>query len=159
MLTARVIGDAQVVAHVSRMTADLLPNVVRKAEELGVGLEAHIKRDYLSGQVLHVRSGQLRNSIHHETALITNGVQERVYSAGVPYAAIQNYGGHTSAHMIYPRTAQALAFTMGGRTVFAKAVHHPGSYIKARPYMEPALEDYRVKIIEGFQQVTGDLIA
>jgi hypothetical protein len=39
----------------------------------------------------------------------------------------------TSPHVIRPRNAKALRFDVGGRTVFAQLVHHPGT--KARPFL------------------------
>ena len=51
------------------------------------------------------------------------------------YAAAVNDG--TRPHIIRPRTAQALRFTIGGRVVFAKVVHHPGT--RARPFLDDAL--------------------
>jgi len=36
-----------------------------------------------------------------------------------------NYG--TRAHMIYPKNAKALHFSIGGQEVFAKMVNHPGT--------------------------------
>lgn len=45
------------------------------------------------------------------------------------YAAIQQFGGKTKAHDIFPRLKKALAF---GGGVYKK-VHHPGSTIPARP--------------------------
>ena len=42
----------------------------------------------------------------------------------------------TRAHTIRPRTAQALRFQVGGRTVYRKSVRHPGT--KARPFLRNA---------------------
>ena len=39
-------------------------------------------------------------------------------------------------HLIRPRNAKALRFQIGGRTVFAKLVRHPGT--KARPFLRNA---------------------
>lgn len=47
------------------------------------------------------------------------------------YAAIHQFGGKTSPHIIRPRNKKALAF--GGRVV--KSVNHPGSNIPARPFL------------------------
>lgn len=51
------------------------------------------------------------------------------------YAPYVNDG--TRPHIIRPRTKQALRFRVGGRTVFAKVVHHPGT--RARPFLDDAL--------------------
>lgn len=44
----------------------------------------------------------------------------------------------TRPHVIRPRRAQALRFQIGGRTVFAKLVRHPGT--KARPFLRNAAQ-------------------
>lgn len=51
------------------------------------------------------------------------------------YAAYVNDG--TRPHIIRPKTKQALRFVIGGRVVFAKVVHHPGT--RARPFLDDAL--------------------
>jgi len=66
-----------------------------------------------------VRTGRLRQSItvRLETEKVTVG-------PAVPYAPYVEYG--TKPHIIRPVNAKALAFEVGGTTVFAKLVRHPG---------------------------------
>ena len=47
------------------------------------------------------------------------------------YAAIHQFGGRTSSHVIEPRYKKALAFN----GVVRKSVRHPGSNIPARPFL------------------------
>ncbi|MDX2813447.1 hypothetical protein PV410_12920 [Streptomyces sp. PA03-5A] len=47
----------------------------------------------------------------------------------------------TRPHLIRPRRAKALKFEVGGRTVYAKLVRHPGS--RANNFMHRALEQGR----------------
>ncbi len=44
------------------------------------------------------------------------------------------YHSGTRPHVIRPRNARALRFTVGGRTVFARSVNHPGT--RPHPYVE-----------------------
>lgn len=44
----------------------------------------------------------------------------------------------TSPHVILPRSASVLVFQVGGETVFARRVNHPGS--PARPWFRPTVE-------------------
>lgn len=53
------------------------------------------------------------------------------------YAAFVNDG--TAPHIIRPRRAQVLRFTVGGRVVFARVVHHPGT--RANPFLDRALRE------------------
>lgn len=55
-----------------------------------------------------------------------------IYFDGVPYGRIQDRGGQTPPHMIYPRRAKILAFmAASGQKVFARRVSHPGARIPA----------------------------
>lgn len=54
----------------------------------------------------------------------------------VSYAPMVNDG--TRPHIIRPRRTQALRFTIGGRVVYAKVVHHPGT--RPNPFLDKALE-------------------
>jgi hypothetical protein len=68
-------------------------------------------------------------------------VSAGIDTAAAPYAAIQECGGTTRAHVIEAINAAALRFEIGGRTVFAKRVMHPGSVIPARSFLAAALAE------------------
>jgi hypothetical protein len=57
--------------------------------------------------------------------------------AHVDYAKFVHDG--TRPHVIRPRQAQALRFLVGGRVVYAKVVHHPGT--RARPFLDQAARE------------------
>jgi phage gpG-like protein len=116
--------------------------IVRGTQEL-----ASLVRANLSGKVLNVRSGRLIGSIKSELHETESAILGTVYTDGVPYAAIHEYGGKTAAHDIYPRNARALHFWVGGKEVFASHVHHPGSVIPERSYMRSALAELRSRLI------------
>lgn len=59
----------------------------------------------------------------------------------VPYSAIHEYGGVTSAHTIRPLRGSVLAWQGPSGPRFARVVNHPGSRIPPRPRLRPALED------------------
>jgi phage gpG-like protein len=133
-------GDEALDARLAAMPAAVQTALRAKAAQLAEALRAHVVQDELSGQVLHARTGALRDSIAAEVTVDGAKILVRLFSRGdVRYAAIQEYGGRTPAHDIVPNKAKALAFLAGGRRVFARIVHHPGSTIPARPYLGPAL--------------------
>lgn len=45
----------------------------------------------------------------------------------------------TRKHLIYPRRAKALRFTVEGRLTFAKVVHHPGT--RANNFLAQSLRE------------------
>lgn len=102
-------------------------------------------------------TGRLAASISghvEQSGDVTTGT---VTSAGTPYAHIQEYGGTTKPHPIYPVNAQALRFLSPGGplpigktaaqgVVFAKHVNHPGSRIPERSFLRRALAQRRTDI-------------
>jgi phage gpG-like protein len=137
-------ADARLTAYPAALTAALSA----KAAELATALADMVKNDKLSGAVLNTRSGALRDSIAASVSTDADGVLASVGSEGdVKYAAIQEYGGKTSAHEILPVKAEALAFVIGGAQVFARRVEHPGSLIPERSYLRSSLDDMRDEIV------------
>ncbi len=125
--------------------------LMREAETLCSALEGRI-RQKLSGEVLSSRTGALANSI--STSIDDGGTDVCVSasSAGVPYAAIQEFGGKTAAHDILAVKAKALAFVAGGGEMFAKRVRHPGSTIPARSYLASTFADMQDEITAVWKQ-------
>ena len=121
-----------------------------KAEELRQALLAKVEAN-LSGDLLQERSGALKASIVAEVTADPDAVAFSVASEGVPYAAIQEYGGTTGPHDIVPVKAQALAFAGAAGPTFARRVHHPGSHLPARGYLGSALDAMQDEIAGGLK--------
>lgn len=157
MITGQILGDKEVVAHFEAMPAKVHAALVRKTQSLSVALARHIQEQKLSGQVLKVRTGNLRRSIAFLTTDEGDRITGKAYSSGdVKYAAIHEFGGKTAAHDIVPKKAQFLAFMVGGKQVFAKIVHHPGSVMPERSFMRSSLAEMRPEIIDGLRQAAVD---
>ena len=84
-----------------------------------------------------VRTGRLRSSIRAEPPRIFSLRGSVTVGSDLEYAAMVNDG--TRPHLIRPRTKQVLRFEVGGRVVFAKLVHHPGT--RANPFLDRALRE------------------
>ncbi len=95
-----------------------------------------------------VDTGRLRASIRIESRRTL--ALRTVYTIGsdVEYAPYVNDG--TRPHIIRPKRAQALRFVIGGRVVFARVVHHPGT--KARPFLDDALRQVAAASGYSFRQ-------
>jgi phage gpG-like protein len=122
-----------------------------RAEALRAELEARIEQK-LSGEKLQARSGALAASIQSSTEDDGSAASIVASSIGIPYAAIQEFGGTTAAHDIVAVKAKALAFDAGGGRVFARRVHHPGSTIPARSYIGESFAEMSDEIIAGLKQ-------
>lgn len=129
-------------AGLDRLSSQVSAAVEAKATAATAELQRHVIDDKLHGQMLNARTGRLASAV--ERMVETKGdsiVGEVFVNDSVRYAAILEYGGSTSPHDIVPDKAKALAFAAGGKHVFARVVHHPGSRFPARPYLASALGD------------------
>lgn len=140
-------------AGLERLPAEVANAVEAKVRALTINLQHHIVADKLQGQVLKHRSGALGRSIQIDIQRSGERTKGEAFSAGdVKYAAIHEFGGQTAAHDIFPKKGDALAFMMGGKMVFAKVVHHPGSKIPERSFMRSSLADMTDQIIAGIRE-------
>lgn len=71
-----------------------------------------------------VDTGNMRDRTTVRDAPRTNGV---VVEAVVDTEYAEYVSGGTRPHVIKPRIAKVLRFTIGGRTVYATKVNHPGT--------------------------------
>lgn len=86
-------------------------------------------------QDVPVKTGHLGRSVREGAIRFVGPLTvEGSVEATASYAAAVHEGARP--HVIRPRTAKALRFEVGGRTVFAKMVRHPG--MKARPFLRNA---------------------
>jgi len=136
--------------------------VVEKLDTMSDRVKARL-RDVMGTQTIALREnvkgkigtlfksprGPLYQSIRAGAVEETNvSVSSKVFSDGLPYARIQEYGGTTPPHVILPKNAKVLAFMgRGGNTVFARKVNHPGSVIPSRSYLRSSLAERRLEII------------
>lgn len=146
-------GDTEVIAKFKSMPAAVHAALLQKVHALALKLEAHVKKNKLSGQVLNRKSGRLVRSIGSRVLDSAAAVFGIVFqSSDVPYGAIHEYGGKTSPHLIVPKNAKVLAFTKAGSKVFASKVNHPGSQFPSRSYMRSSLRDMSTEISLGMKE-------
>jgi phage gpG-like protein len=121
-------------------------SVVKTITDQTQGLADHIYSNKLSGQIMGVRSGALRESLNAEVNAEFDRV-EGVVSVDTPYARIHEYGGMTRPHPIKPKYKPALRFFWPkiNAWVFApNGVNHPGSHIKEKSFMRGGLMEWNV---------------
>jgi phage gpG-like protein len=156
MFTIQVDSRA-VTARLESMPARIHARLEQTVYALAERLRSHVIQDKLLGQVLNRRTGRLGQSIQQKVDSTATGITGTVYSAGdVKYAAIHEFGGHIPGHEIVARNAQALAFMMGGKQVFAKRVNWPGATMPERSFMRSSLADMRDEIVEKMTQAVQD---
>ena len=155
MITSWLEGDRQIEARFERIEPSLREHLREVVGNLGYKLETIVKRDYLTGQVLAVRSGLLRKRITSKLTSTDTTVEASVgpNMEVARYAAAWEFG--------FDRKVGAGA-RGGPRTLIGKAkerymLKHPAGvkHYAARPYMHPAFESMRAEIIEKITQAVG----
>jgi hypothetical protein len=117
------------VARAEREISDAVREGVRDAVQEGAQ-EARTTHQYKD------RTGALTASIEGNVLVSTPGAALGEIRARKRYASFVEEG--TPPHEIRPRSGQALRFNVGGRTVFARSVNHPGT--KADGFMGRAYQ-------------------
>jgi phage gpG-like protein len=157
MMTVALAGEDALRARFDALPAAMIEGLMAKASTLAQALADKVKDEKLSGGVLNAVSGALRASIVADAGVDDSGVFASVGSAGdVKYAAIQEYGGKTAAHEIVATKANALAFAIGGATIFAKRVMHPGSNIPERSYLRSSLAEMADEIVAALAEAPNE---
>jgi phage gpG-like protein len=151
----RVEGADEVAARLLLAPAKVRAAVRRAVEASAAAVTARSKAK-LSDDVLHVRTGRLRRSVHY--AMIgSDDLPAAVIGTNVEYARIHEYGGTTRAHVIEAINARFLAFRgSDGDMVFRARVLHPGSKMPERSFLrsalgeeEAAIKDRIYRAVEG----------
>lgn len=89
-----------------------------------------------------VKTGTLRNSIRfavRQQGTRSMSLEVTAGNRSRPPVVVKTILFGSKPHVITPRRAKALKFTMGGRTVFARRVKHPGT--NPNNFMERALSN------------------
>lgn len=145
-------GEDKAIAAIEGKREELAVALSRTIVRQSIELQAHIKRDKLSGQVLRRRTGRLSRSIQYHAPVQREGVVIADVSAGgtnVRYARIHEFGGD-----IYPVRAKMLRFKIDGRWVFSRHVRMP-----ERSYMRTALAERRPEIVTAVRETARRVLA
>lgn len=132
--------------------------LMRAFDRIGLKLVGYIKNNKLSGNPIKRRTGNL--SRHIDYTVQQNGTQI-VMKVGVvrgeqdvPYAKFLE--GGTRPHVIRPKNARVLAFSVGGEQVFAKAVNHPGT--PAFRFLRSSLAENRQMIVKELRDAAASMV-
>ena len=153
---AYVTGSQQLIAHLSAMPSDVHAGLVRTVTKLALQLERLVKQK-LSGPVLKVRSGLLRSSIHSRVQDTIGGVIATV-GTNVKYARIHEFGGTIHIPEIRPKSARALAFEIGGQTIFAAFTRAHDVRMPERSFLRSALREMEPQIKADLSSAVGQAV-
>lgn len=152
MISGTIIGGDKAIARFSAM-----PGRLRDELRAGIGravlkLQAYVKTDKLSGQVLQVRTGRLRRSITErlteESARVVG-----IVGTNVAYARVHEYGFSGSVnvreHLRQSKTG-AMALVRG---------HSRNMHLPERSFLRSALADMTPEIRNEVQAALNRAIA
>lgn len=111
-LQVTVTGAEEVAAHFGKISAEARAKVYAKVFALALAVAAKAKQK-VSGEVLNVRTGQLRANIFADAQDTGGAIEGKIYvGANVKYAAIHEFGGvikHPggTAYLIDPKSGMA----------------------------------------------------
>jgi len=158
MMDVSILGLNELEARFNAFPDVLNAALLSKSQDLVNALQQKVQ-DNLSGAVLAEKTGLLKSSIDTDVEDTGNGASASVFVGGdVPYAAIQEYGGQTKAHIIEATQGKALAFNWAGKQAFFTRINHPGSYIPERSYLRSAFGEMQGEIVDGFGNALADSI-
>ncbi len=138
MSAGKVTGGERVVANLRGIAAELPERVARVVTEFAIDVTATAKLK-VSGDVLKVRTGRLRRSIHYEVNKQPGRVSG-IVGTNVEYAAVHEHGfdGPQSVRSFMRMQTQAFGRSIVPRRVSVGAFTRHMT-IKARPFLAPAL--------------------
>ena len=154
--------------RLDRALLQVTNNVEKTVEAEAINLAAYVKSLKLSDQVLHVRTGRLRRSITYRLERTSEGVFSAYVGTNVQYARVHENGfdGTVDVREFTRRNSQQLnearyknkkgklvtgAKHRGKGTVVVKA-HQRKLKIKARPFLQPSLEENQERITTNLRK-------
>lgn len=156
MLNIQISGDQALIARLQAMPDAVRKKLLAKVTSLAFQLERKIKGDKLSGQVLNVRTGKLRASIHSSAEQNeTSTIGKAASSGDVKYAAIHEFGGTINIPEIVAR-GKALAFMQNGKMAFYKKVAAHTVTMPERSFMRSSLADMKDQIIQEMTEAVRE---
>lgn len=144
MITGQIVKGRDLPDRFKALAPKVNSGVQKAVERLAIKMTGNVKNK-LSGDVLKVRTGNLRRSVHYEKEFGQNKAFA-IVGTNVIYARIHEYGG-----TIVPKTAKALKFKIGDRWVITKKVTIP-----ERSFLRTALKELVPEIKATLEKAVGD---
>ena len=139
-IEAVIVGDDELRAKFQRASDTIDGKLVDSMGRITIRLQAHVVRNKLSGQVLKVRTNNLRGSIHQEVGRVGTNVE---------YAAFHEYGfsgtQNVREHMRTIKMAFGKMLKTPKRIVISAHARHVD--YPEHSFLRSALDDQRTEIM------------
>ena len=168
MITTEVHGLTEIEAKLDRMSPELQGKMRNFVATRLIALRDAVKANIAS---MLRGGGPLYNAVQTEMEEEAGSFTGTVFIDGeaIPYAQIQERGGRTGPHDIFPVNGNFLAFMAPAKMgfsggpkmsgmIFTKHVHHPGSNIPEHPYARAALAREKPVFFDGIRQIVESVV-
>ena len=137
-------------------TDHIIEQIRTTIKKLTFKLQAKIKNDKLTGQVLNVRTGRLRRSINAEFQELGDGLIQGLVGTNVPYAKIHEFGfnGEQQVKEYMQKRKQVFGRMLKDPIQVTIRAHVRKINLPERSFMRSALEELRPEFIEELQAAT-----
>ena len=156
-IDAVIVGDEEVQARFHRAAGEIDGKLADSMGRITIRLQAHVVRNKLSGQVLKVRTNNLRGSIHQEVIRDGSGIVGRV-GTNVEYAAFHEYGfnGAQSVreHMRTIKMAFGKMLKEPKKIVIGAHTRHVD--YKGKSFLRTALQDQHEEIVTALNEAVKE---
>ena len=142
MIRAQLFGGDAAARRIDALRPKLFAAISSELQRQTFALEAYVKGSKLSGQVLHVRTGNLRNSVNSKFTHNGNVLVGSVGS-GIEYAAYQEYGFDGQ---VTRRVTQVFGRALADPITVSYKVNYP-----AHSFLRSALRERKPQILSAFE--------
>lgn len=159
MISASLVGGSTVLDRLRQMPEAARQGVARAVAQLGIDLQNNVQQNKLSGEVLRVRSGTLRQSIMLQTDQSGTAATATVWS-NVDYAAAQEYGfsGTVSIRATLRQIKEAFGRPIAAKTVSVRPYGRRMD-LPERSFLRSALDDMTPDISAGIEDALRTAIS
>lgn len=159
MITAYLLGDAQLLERLRALPDAINLGLLRRITRLGIGLQSDVQQDKLSGQVLRSRTGSLKSSIDLRVDQSGGAITASVFSDS-RYAGVQEYGfaGTVSVRASLRRIREAFGRPIAEKTISVRA-HDRRMDLPERSFLRSALEDMTPAIRDGVEAALAEAVS
>lgn len=155
----QIIGEARVYAAFGNVAKGAAVRMRQTMETIGAVLESYVKRNKLSGDPLHRRSGTLSRSITHRTTT-PDGAINAVVGTNIGYARAHEFGFSGTVTVRAHERMQTMVF---GHPMAPMQVHvrsHPMRMnLPERSFLRSSLNETRERNIGRIRKTMQELIA
>lgn len=145
------VDSSRAEVKLGRVKSGVYANVLRAVTRLSINLQAYVKENKLTGQVLHTRTGTLRRSINREVTSTPSAIRA-VVGTNVEYAAGHEYGfnGDVNVKAHLRQITQAWGRPISPRSVQVQA-HTKHVVLPERSFLRSALKDFEDRIVQDIR--------